>query len=1013
MEDQDDQPDIERTATAESAPRPRDVAYPPALRAAEEAIRNKRPKWKAPTAKRSEVGFGLSGGGIRSATFCLGVFQGLAKLGLLGEIDYTSSVSGGSYLGGFYGRLFTRPDVASVANDQTISPDIAKILSPNELERESFTEQQDPYKWKREAFRWLRENGRYLSPRGGGDLLLAVAVFLRNWLTIQLIMWVGGLAIFLIAQALRITVDLIKYHDVPVPPSSGYFWWSPFVAVAAIMTLLLVMPPAWAYWGFYLPEPGEGEQQPSGSHRTSLRIFLMLLPLLIAAVLLALRFSAYGSWILTAAVLFCLLTIVFWLCALKYARATAGKDSKRSSNRRDEGEGNLEDNLVVDEAARSWLSIAMRTALMAATAVLAFGLIDSVGQTVYAMAASGNLHVIRWLVGILSSLSAIAPFASWLASSLKPKNAKTRMPSISLNVAAGIAAAIVIIPVLIVIDGFSHAISYGFAIPKEAPYCLLIAHSQRKRCCPRNFAASSNQPAKDNSAGASSRPPNSPATPVARAWSRFISRWTDPQTPLAVAKCKYPPSTQLRRPRSLVFTLAGLGVAILFSLIVGLSDKRNSPAWMFLNRTSLHTIYTSRLIRAYLGASNGLRYSNGKSVSDVIPGDDLSEERYWRKPDPDYYAIGAPLHIVNSTINETVDGRSQLEQRDRKGVGLAIGPGGISAGVRHHVVYGEAGKADTIFPAPPEFRVFDYPENKYAGQPLSLGNWIGVSGAAVSTGMGFRSSLGISLLLGFFNVRLGYWWDSRIERLSSTRSSNARPVGRWIKEMFRAQTCLLDEFMGRFHGTARRRWNLSDGGNFENLGGYELIRRRLPLIIIIDGDADPDYEFADVSNLVRKARLDFNAEIKFLSPAELRARGFDDKVVECYGTLEELRRGRWAEEPVPDPKGSRNVSFKSSNIVRTSLKHAALAGVYYLDDRNSSGEPKLSSFLILIKPTLTGDEPADVLEYHNSHPSFPHESTANQFFDEAQWESYRRLGQHIVEMIFREPDKGGFLPQKP
>jgi hypothetical protein len=162
-------------------------------RAAEEAILSRRPKWKDSVAERLRVGFGLSGGGIRSATFCLGVFQGLAKLGLLGEIDYTSSVSGGSYFGGFYGRLFTRPDVASAATGQTISPDIAKILAPEERERESFTEQQDPFRWKRGAFRWLRENGRYLSPRGGGDLLLAVAVFLRNWLTIQLIMWESAL----------------------------------------------------------------------------------------------------------------------------------------------------------------------------------------------------------------------------------------------------------------------------------------------------------------------------------------------------------------------------------------------------------------------------------------------------------------------------------------------------------------------------------------------------------------------------------------------------------------------------------------------------------------------------------------------------------------------------------------------------------------------------------------------------------------------------------------------------
>ena len=52
-----------------------------------------------------------------------------------------------------------------------------------------------------------------------------------------------------------------------------------------------------------------------------------------------------------------------------------------------------------------------------------------------------------------------------------------------------------------------------------------------------------------------------------------------------------------------------------------------------------------------------------------------------------------------------------------------------------------------------------------------------------------------------------------------------------------------------------------------------------------------------------------------------------------------------------------------------------------------------------VKATLRGDEPVDVLEYHGSHPDFPHESTANQFFDEAQWESYRRLGEHIGSKV--------------
>ena len=45
------------------------------------------------------LGLCFSGGGIRSATFNLGVLQGLAELGLLPFIDYLSTVSGGGYIG--------------------------------------------------------------------------------------------------------------------------------------------------------------------------------------------------------------------------------------------------------------------------------------------------------------------------------------------------------------------------------------------------------------------------------------------------------------------------------------------------------------------------------------------------------------------------------------------------------------------------------------------------------------------------------------------------------------------------------------------------------------------------------------------------------------------------------------------------------------------------------------------------------------------------------------------------
>ena len=98
---------------------PKELAYPDELKASELRIWQKR----RPCIQNPAVSFGLSGGGIRSATFCLGVFQALSRLpGLLDRIDYISSVSGGGFFAGFYGRLFSRPDVMGVQ-------DVSRILS--------------------------------------------------------------------------------------------------------------------------------------------------------------------------------------------------------------------------------------------------------------------------------------------------------------------------------------------------------------------------------------------------------------------------------------------------------------------------------------------------------------------------------------------------------------------------------------------------------------------------------------------------------------------------------------------------------------------------------------------------------------------------------------------------------------------------------------------------------------------------------------------------------------------
>ena len=55
--------------------------------------------------------------------------------------------------------------------------------------------------------------------------------------------------------------------------------------------------------------------------------------------------------------------------------------------------------------------------------------------------------------------------------------------------------------------------------------------------------------------------------------------------------------------------------------------------------------------------------------------------------------------------------------------------------------------------------------------------------------------------------------------------------------------------------------------------------------------------------------------------------------------------------------------------------------------------------LIYVKPLVRGDEPRDVLSYAQATPTFPHESVGGRDFSEAQFESYRALGAHVVEAL--------------
>ena len=159
------------------------------------------------------------------------------------------------------------------------------------------------------------------------------------------------------------------------------------------------------------------------------------------------------------------------------------------------------------------------------------------------------------------------------------------------------------------------------------------------------------------------------------------------------------------------------------------------------------------------------------------------------------------------------------------------------------------------------------------------------------------------------------------------------------------------------------------------------MRRRVPVVLLCDHTGDGPGGFNDVADLVRKARMDFGAEITFLDDAA-RAQalaGITDagqraRVLSHLGDLEDLGFG---ESPADRRPGDR---------------FAALARV---DHRNGD-----ATWLIVIKPRITPGLPVDLREYAHANPNFPRQPISDQFFDDRQWESHRKLGQEIGRALF-------------
>jgi len=237
-----------------------------------------------------------------------------------------------------------------------------------------------------------------------------------------------------------------------------------------------------------------------------------------------------------------------------------------------------------------------------------------------------------------------------------------------------------------------------------------------------------------------------------------------------------------------------------------------------------------------------------------------------------------------------------------------------------------------------------------SGNGISLGDQtarlddLRLSAALTASAAAFNSQMGrvsmdlgrsVGFLMSALNLRLGLWVPHPDNPF---RGSYTFP-GRFF----------LSELFGMSH-TDRGNLHLSDGNHFENFGLYELVRRHCRYIIVSDCGADREVAFDDLANVLRRVREDFGVEIEL------------------------------------------DVSSLRPNENQRAIQHAVIGTIHY---DGMAGMDK--GTILYIKPCLTGDEPPDVLQYSTRNGEFPHEGTADQFYDEAQWESYRRLGEHAVD----------------
>ncbi|MFT3849005.1 MAG: patatin-like phospholipase family protein [Propionivibrio sp.] len=843
------------------------------------------------------IGLAFSGGGIRSATFNLGILQALAKQNMLPQFDYLSTVSGGGYIGSWFSALRHR-----LGNLDRVRTALTT--------RQETGEEEPP-------LRFLRRYSNYLTPKTGlsGDTLAAIATYLRNFgLNLIPLVALGAAFIFAMYLLAQGTAGV----DAWVSGVSG-LW----LALALIML---------AVWGAAAGlSTASGTRAGSWAERPAWA-WAILLPTGGAGILIALammhgntEYLSGTQWVLFGAVAYGLAWVsgyVIWNCygaapeesfrglfnklllivMTLLAGAVAGfllgvVDGVVRNLPGADTEGmqqawwtmalgsplvmlsfsvpvalhiGLLSRLLSHEAREWWSRIGGLLLAAALAWLIAFALTGL--APVLAIWARG------WTVEAGGAWAALTLVGVWLAKSPltgsgKPGGKDDNKGRRWLDLAVRATPYIFLI-------GFSIALSalvYFLFVGQSCPACEFVAPIEERTfitACPACLE------------------------------TKLVAR-----NFFAIAHDVFGNMGRFETVYLLIGFVGCVGVFLL-------------AAWRIdINLFSLHHFYRNRLVRAYLGASN---YPNRKShpFTGFSPDDDvrmclLRDQR--------------PFHIINAALN--FSGGDELAWQTRRAGSFTFTP--LYCGFEYRATRTTSG----VEQMPRTLGGYRPTASYQSRWGTFLGSAMSISGAAASPLAGYHTSAPLAALMTIFNVRLGQWLGNPGDA-TAWKSSSPTFGARY----------LLKELTATANTNARFLY-LSDGGHFENLGLYELVRRGCRLIVACDAGCDPDYAFDDLGNALRKCSIDLGAEIDI--------------------DLTPLRPGN---------------AFKHTKV------HHAVGRIHYPDGNEG--------VLLYVKASLTGGEAPDILNYATNHKAFPHDTTADQAFDEDQFESYRKLGFHIGDELF-------------